>query len=120
MQVIERNARNVAKDDFDDRVRLIKADYRTAIDRCDRCDRCDRDAGGFDLVFLDPPYRMAEAYGDALARLLKAGGLKPGCLIVLERRETQTVELPEDFERYDIRHYGETAVEFVRLQPAMS
>ena len=114
MQVIERNARNVAKDEFDDRVKLIKADYRTAIDRCDRC------AGGFDLVFLDPPYRMAEAYGDALARLLKVGGLNPDCLIVLERRESQAVDLPEAFERYDMRHYGETAVEFVRLQPSMS
>ena len=46
MQVIERNARNVAGQDFDRRVRLIRADYRAAIER----------AGiGFDLVFLDPP-----------------------------------------------------------------
>ena len=111
VQVIERNAQGVAGEDHANRVRIIQADYRAAIEKA---------AGPFDLVFLDPPYRMTEAYGDALDRLYASGRLAPDCLIVLERRETQTVELPEDFERYDIRHYGETAVEFVRLQPAMS
>lgn len=105
VQVIERNARNVLKDEYDSRVRLIRGDYRAAIERCE---------GGFDLVFLDPPYRMTDAYGDALGRLLGRGLLKPGCLIVLERRESAAVALPEEFESFDTRRYGETAVEFVK------
>lgn len=41
---------------------LCARDYRAALGQM---------AGmRFDLVFLDPPYRMAEAYGDALSRLL--------------------------------------------------
>ena len=108
MQAIERNARNVLKDGFEARVRLVRADYRAAVERCD---------APFDLVFLDPPYRMAEAYGDALARLDARGLLSPECLIVLERRESADIALPERFERYDTRHYGETAVEFVRTLP---
>ena len=110
MQVIERNARNVAGQDFDRRVRLIRADYRAAIER----------AGiGFDLVFLDPPYRMTEAYGDALKRLDDRGALNADCLIVMERRADSEVKRPEGFEAFDTRRYGETAVDFVRTIPAL-
>ena len=109
MQVIERNARNVAGQDFDRRVRLIRADYRAAIER----------AGiGFDLVFLDPPYRMTEAYGDALARLMKADMLSPGCLIVMERHKGAQIPLPRAVDVFDTRQYGDTAVDFAEIRPA--
>lgn len=111
MQVIERNARNVLKDDFDMRVKLLRCDYRAAIERC---------GGGFDLVFLDPPYRMREAYGDALSRLCKTDGFNEDCLIVLERGASADISMPEGFERFDTRHYGETAVDFVRTIPGLS
>ena len=107
IQAIERNARSVLKEDFDARVRILRADYRAAIDKAE---------GPFDLVFLDPPYRMVDAYGDALARLDAAGRLSPDCLIVMERRRDAAVELPERFERRDTRHYGDTAVDFAGLK----
>ena len=107
IQCIERNARNVLKDDFASRVTILRADYRGAIERAE---------GLFDLVFLDPPYRMAEAYSDALSRLDAAGKLSDGCLAVLERQKTAAVRLPERFEKYDTRYYGDTAVEFVRIR----
>ena len=104
IQVIERNARAVLKEDFEVRARILKMDYRAAIECA---------GGGFDLVFLDPPYRMAQAYGDALSRLqLK---LNPDCLAILERDRTVAIQLPQGFESYDIRHYGDTVVEFVHL-----
>lgn len=106
MQAIERNAHNVLKDDFDRRVKLLRADYRAAIERC---------GGNFDLVFLDPPYRLTDAYGDALSRLMQNNALTPDCLIVLERRASADLHLPEGFETFDTRHYGETAVDFVRV-----
>lgn len=105
VQAIERNARAVLKDDFDARIRIVRADYRAAIDQLD---------GSFDLIFLDPPYRMAQAYGEALARLYAAGRLAPDALAVLEREKSAAVALPQGFEIFDTRVYGDTAVDFAR------
>lgn len=102
VQAIERNARNVLKDDFGGRVRILKLDYRAAIERLE---------GRFDLVFLDPPYRMTDSYFDALSRL--AGRLDADCLVVLERLKSAEIALPAGFVRRDVRFYGDTAVEFI-------
>ena len=104
IQAIERNARNVLKDDFDRRVCVLKLDYRAAIERAD---------GDFDVAFLDPPYRMTDCYGDALTRLRRR--LNADCLVVLERLRTAEIQLPAGFERYDVRLYGDTAVDFIRI-----
>ena len=107
VQVIERNARAVVREDYDRRVRILRSDYRAAIER----------AGGvFDMVFLDPPYRMTDAYGDALGRLADANMLDPDCLIVMERLRSAQITLPECIECYDVRNYGDTAVAFARLR----
>jgi 16S rRNA (guanine(966)-N(2))-methyltransferase RsmD len=106
IQVIERNAHNVAKEDFDKRVRILKSDYRSAIGQLE--------GRVFDLIFLDPPYRMVDAYADALLRLNSMGCISDSALIVLERQKAAQVGLPEGFESFDTRFYGETAVEFVR------
>lgn len=109
-QCIERNARAVLKDDFDYRVQLIRADYRSAIAALE--------GRMFDLVFLDPPYRMVEAYGDALRRLLEGDMLAPGCLIVLERLSGADVALTKPFKVFDTRVYSDTSVDFVELAEA--
>ena len=109
-QVIERNARAVLKEAAEDRVRIIKSDYRAALTAL---------AGSvFDLVFLDPPYRMADAYGAALTRLVEGDMLAPGCLVVLERRRDVQVAVPAPFAVTDTRQYGDTAVDFVELDAA--
>ena len=107
-QVIERNARDVLKDDFEYRARILCADYRSAIEALE--------GSLFDLVFLDPPYRMVEAYGEALTRLLAGDMLAPGCLIVMERRKDAEVLLPDSFAVFDTRQYGDTAVDFVEVR----
>lgn len=108
-RVIDRNARSVLKDDFELRANVMCADYRAAIGAL---------AGRlFDLVFLDPPYRMVEAYGDALSRLYAADMLAPGCLVVLERLGKAVVPLPKPFVVTDTRLYGDTAVDFVEVEP---
>ena len=109
-QAIDRNARNVLKDDFELRVRIVKQDYRSAIAALE--------GRTFDLVFLDPPYRMTEAYGEALARLLKADMLEPGCLIVMERQKSAQIPLPRAVDVFDTRQYGDTAVDFAGIRPA--
>ena len=109
-QAIDRNARNVLKDDFELRVHIINQDYRSAIAALE--------GRIFDLVFLDPPYRMTEAYGDALARLMKADMLSPGCLIVMERHKGAQIPLPRAVDVFDTRQYGDTAVDFAEIRPA--
>jgi len=106
IQVIERNAQGVLKDELADRARIIRADYRSAIGSL---------AGmKFDLVFLDPPYRMLEAYSDALKRLKAIDALGEDCLIVMERQKEAKIQLPDGFESFDTRNYGATSVELVR------
>ncbi len=106
-QAIERNGRNVLKSEFDYRLDLLRQDYRSAIAALE--------GRLFDLVFLDPPYRMTDAYGDALSRLYAADMLAPGCLVILERRRDVRVSLPEGFRVFDTRQYGDTAVDFVEI-----
>ena len=107
-QVIDRNARSVLKDDFEYRVRILCEDFRRAIDALE--------GSLFDLVFLDPPYRMEDAYGEALSRLYAADMLAPGCLIVMERSKSLGVPLPDPFAVFDTRLYGDTAVDFAEVR----
>ena len=106
IQAIERNAEAVLKDEFSSRARVIRADYRSAIGMLNGMK--------FDLVFLDPPYRMVDAYADALRRLKEIDALSGDCLIILERQREQTIPLPDGFESFDTRSYGATSVELVR------
>ena len=108
IQAIRRNAEAVLGEALAERARIIRADYRSAI-------------GGlqgerFELVFLDPPYRMLDSYPDALRRLRAADALAPEAVLVLERAREAALALPEEFEVYDTRAYGETAVDFARLR----
>jgi 16S rRNA G966 N2-methylase RsmD len=106
LRAIGRNAQAVLKDDLDKRARIFRADYRSAIGQLNGMT--------FDLVFLDPPYRMTEAYPNALMLLRAVGALNKDCWIIMERAREAEISLPEGFERFDVRSYGATSVEFVR------
>ena len=110
VQVIRRNAQHVLGDEGAGKAGIMRADYRQAIDRLEAC--------SFDIIFLDPPYRMGEAYADALTRLMARGRLRSGGLAVLERARAVDIQLPGQFERADTRIYGDTAVDFVRWEMA--
>jgi len=106
IEAIRRNAANVLKDELEERALILRTDYRTAISGLN--------GRRFDLVFLDPPYRMLDAYADAMERLLKADALNDGAVIVAERRQNAQIRIPDAFEIYDTRSYGETSIDFVR------
>lgn len=72
--VIKQNAK---KTHLDDRCRYLVSDYRNYLRKARGKDR-------FDLVFLDPPYAMTEAIGEALSRLLAGDLVTPNCLFVCE------------------------------------
>ena len=105
IEVISRLAVNVLKDEVEARAQIMKSDYRSAIAAL---------KGRFDLVFLDPPYRMVDVYGDAMERLLDVDALSGDVVIVCERRRDAQISVPDGFEIYDTRSYGETAIDFVR------
>lgn len=106
-QMIERNAVNVLKDEFEYRVQILRMDYRAAIGALE--------GRLFDLVFLDPPYRMVEAYADALSRMYAAQMLAPGCLVLCERLKSAVLTPPEPFRVVDTRLYSDTAVDFLEM-----
>ena len=103
---IRRNAENVLKDSLQERALILKSDYRSAITSVT--------GRRFDLIFLDPPYRMLEVYADAIHRLDMQGSIHPDAVIIAERKSSASLAYPEEFEIYDTRLYGETAIDFLR------
>lgn len=103
VRAIERNAEAVLGADRA-RIQILRADYRQAI----------RSFAGreFDIVFLDPPYRMADAYADAASRLADAGMLSRDAVIVMEREKNVNIRLRDDIQIYDERAYRDTVIAF--------
>jgi 16S rRNA (guanine966-N2)-methyltransferase len=104
--VVERNAARVAKAvDRDAAIRV----HRISVAAFLRGAR-----GPFDLVFIDPPYDVAEdELTDALALLLPSLG--PGATIVVERAaRSARPSLPNGLEHARDKKYGDTALWWVR------
>ena len=99
--------KNMETSRLGDRCRLISRDYRMAIDALAREGR------QFDVVFIDPPYRM-ENTGEMCAALYDKGLLAEDFMIVVEHRRGMPPLLDERFEAYDLRRYGDTEITFVR------
>jgi 16S rRNA (guanine966-N2)-methyltransferase len=68
----------------------------------------------YDLVFLDPPYRLAPALGQVLGEPL-AAVLAPGGLVVSESDRRTPLDLPT-LTIDDERRYGDT---LIRLHAAI-
>lgn len=106
LEAIRRNAQNVMGGDTAGRVDIIKADYRRAISALA--------PPAFDLVFLDPPYAMAEAYREAQELLLARGLISAGGVFVCERARDAKIQYAKELVVFDTRLYGETAVDMLR------
>lgn len=106
VQCIERNAQLVLGSQYSERLRILRADYRSTLDRIQQ--------EQFDLVFLDPPYRMTDAYVTALRQLHLRKLLRLGCICVLERDCSFTPPLPEGYVCFDSRNYGTTSIDFLK------
>lgn len=100
--------RNVRAARAEDRVHVLAMDYRRAMDQL-----AHRGAQ-FDLVFIDPPYRM-EHTGEMAAQLHEKGLLAPGCIVIIEHAREVAPVLQPPLEAYDERTYGHTKVLFARV-----
>jgi len=97
--------RNVEKLRYGESAQILKADWKHALTQLASEKRC------FDLVFLDPPYKMTER-GEICASLADAGLLAPGSMMVLEHRTGPFGEPDERFELIRQRTYGDTEIHF--------
>ncbi|MEA4898043.1 16S rRNA (guanine(966)-N(2))-methyltransferase RsmD [Bacillota bacterium Meth-B3] len=104
--VIRRNAESLG---WQDRILLHQLDWRRALAR---------QGEPFDLVFLDPPYRMAAVCGEVAAQLHTRGLLSGDALLVMEHLEKAPPILPDGFCAVDARRYGDTAITLVQLEDA--
>ena len=91
-----------------ERCRLIPRDYRQALKSLEA------EKAAFDVVFIDPPYRM-ENTGEMCAELYDRGLLSADCMILVEHRRGMAPLIDPRFEAYDQRNYGDTQVTFVRI-----
>ena len=90
---------------FEDRSRVIQADWRITLRRL----RAEGEQ--FDLVFLDPPYALTDLREvfDGLRELLRRNAL-----IVVEHQAGKEVRTPEDFICLRERNWGYCGVRFYR------
>ena len=86
-----------------DEAKVYNLDYSVCLDRLE---------GKFDIVFLDPPYRL-DCGAEALKKLAGRGLLAEGGVAVLERDVLPDGEIP-GLERFDERKYGKAKFAFYR------
>lgn len=99
--------KNMETSRLGDKCRLVQRDYRAAMDML-------RQEGQvFDVVFLDPPYKM-ENTGEICAELYDKGLLSDAFLLIVEHRRGCAPMLDARFEPFDLRSYGDTQITFVR------
>ena len=110
VKIIHKNAETVLRDEIGTRIKILKADYKKAISAL-----CGKK---FDIVFLDPPYKMADSYKDCVDRLIGGNMLSEECLIVMERSKEISITLDERMEIFDTRLYRDTAIDFARWRKA--
>lgn len=98
--------RNVEKLRFENETALLKCEWRQAVVQL-------KNGGSepFDLVFLDPPYRMTEL-GEMCNALADAGLLADDCMLVLEHRTGPFLLPDERFELFKERTYADTEIHF--------
>ena len=70
----------------------------------------------FDIIFIDPPYRL-ECGVEAIKTIAQKGLLKEGGVLVFERDRVFEGEI-EGLEVYDERKYGKTYLTFFRVKGA--
>ena len=91
-------ARNLAELGLEARARAVRADIRAFLPR---------ERGTFDLVFCDPPYRLAHRLGPELDRSLPTL-LAPEARVITESASAAPLELALPLA--DERRYGDTTV----------
>ncbi|MBE0447909.1 MAG: 16S rRNA (guanine(966)-N(2))-methyltransferase RsmD [Actinobacteria bacterium] len=100
--------KNLEETGFTDKAVVIKAEADRALRRLSK------DTHKFDLIFLDPPYRISVSYLDAIMFMLASDMLNADGLLILEHSAKAKPRVIEGTEIDSTRVYGDTAVTFYR------
>ncbi len=85
---------------------------RIALVSADACAFLRRDRGGYDLIFVDPPYKLARRVGPDLSKLL-VPRLRGGARVITESAAERPLELDQAvLPQRDERRYGATMLRF--------
>lgn len=95
---------NLASCGFEKKASVLRGDYRRVLSNLGRT------TGGFDLIFLDPPYKLYRTTGVEELIQLAAGLLGESGLMIIEHNYELTTELP-GFVRA-CKSFGETRVSY--------
>ena len=101
--------RNAAKMRVEEQVTVLPMDWSQALLQCKQTGKT------FDLVFLDPPYRMTEL-GEMCQKMLDMSLLNPDTMLVLEHRTGVELQMPSCLALEKERTYGETQIHFYRYE----
>lgn len=88
---------------------ILKMDYRKALEKFKE------DGVRFDLVLLDPPYRM-EINNDIIHTLAAQGNLNDQALIVIEDVKEERLTFDEPFTLIKERDFGITVMQIIRYR----
>ena len=107
----DRNANRIQRKNLeqlgmDDRARVYLCDWRKAVKELETQGR------QFDIIFLDPPYRMTDMR-DVFAALVKLTA--PDGLIVLEHEAKSEPVTGDLFEKTDERRWGYCGISFFKV-----
>ena len=109
-QVVELIRRNLVTTGFADRAEARRGDVATVL-------RGTPPREPFDLVFVDPPYAMADEEVEAVLALLVRGWVSADSLVVVRRQaRSAPPRLPEGWEFARTRTYGDTLVLLASFQ----
>lgn len=74
--------------------------------------------GGFDLVFVDPPYADIQGALCVVEKLRHEARLHDDALIIVEHATRDRVDVPRGFEEVTRKRYGDTSIVVFELSPA--
>lgn len=97
--------RNVEKLGFAHCLTLLPCDWQAALTRLHEQGRA------FDLVFLDPPYRITDT-PEMCARMAELGLLNAGAMVVIEHARASVPSPDARFRLHTARGYGDTEIHF--------
>ena len=99
---------NVAKTKYEEKCRIIKNDYISAL-------KLFKNGIQFDIVLLDPPYASGY-YEKALQTMDEENLLKPRALIVLESDGMPDLQI-KNYAARQTRKYGKTIITYLEYMP---
>lgn len=110
-KAIEIVEKNISKTKFENETILIKKDFEKALDEIKKKDI------KFDIVFLDPPYKMNYIY-KSLVKILDLKLLNEGAIFIVETDEPDRVHTEinnvEGISIFDERKYGRVTLMFLK------